>query len=218
MSISKNEYDRIKRISVEYLVNYSISRGFGKDYDFSRIPVKIYERDNPEEFLIVIESPENDVFYAPPGIIYKDKAFLTVINNKVLENEDPFSSSAPLWYYQNSELEMKTMGLYPGSKYFREELDRIKKSFMTNKVVINMKNYSGLDLIITTDQLENFFIEKGIFYMATESLVSFIIHKTLEMGEGLVDKSYRFEIFYDLENGAVKEISTLDTTPPPCLM
>jgi hypothetical protein len=116
----------------------------GKHFDFSKIPVREYEKDNPGEFLVIIESPENDVFFAPPGIIYKDKAFLTVINNKVLDNENPFSSSSPLWHHPNYEMEMKTMGLYPGSKYFREELDRIRKSFISNKIEIKMKDYNDL--------------------------------------------------------------------------
>jgi hypothetical protein len=36
------------------------------------------------------------------------------------------------------------MGLYPGSKYFREELDRIRKSFISNKIEIKMKDYNDL--------------------------------------------------------------------------
>gem|GEM_PF-5544696 len=209
--------EEISNLSIDFFLKESASRGFEKSYDFSKMPIIIYEKEKPDDFLVIIESPENDIFYGPTAVIYRDKAFIEIIDNAISEENDLFSPSAPLWYYENSDIEMKPMGLYPGSRYFSTELNSIESSISGSTIDIDMKKYNGPDIFISRNEILKLFNSKGIFYMADRDNVCILMFKEITMGEDLLDRQYRFEIVYNIDKGTVRDVSVIDTTPPPCL-
>ena len=211
MPIPLKKREELKTLTKAYFLKYAEENGHGTQYDFSKIPIRIHQRNTTESYVVIIESPEDDVFYAPKNIVYRDKAFIEIINGKVI-TENPYDASAPMWYDEKN-FNIKKVGIYPGIKYFTKPLAQLKTSIIKNNSSIDLKKYSTIDWIISNEDIVQLFSKRGIFYEIDEHLICMILFKV----NPNTNKHYRLQVYYQIKKGMIQNVSIIDTTPPPAL-
>ncbi|WP_434340294.1 hypothetical protein [Motilimonas cestriensis] len=220
LTVTEQEYKKYSDMALAFLLAYSAEHNLGVNYDLEKIHISVHGKrvNNSNTYLVVINSPEYDVFYAPLNHVYRDRAFINIINDEIDQTQNPFSSSAPIYYDTSSKVPAIRQGIYPGSKYFSHELNQIREAFIRHQTRIDFKPFNNVDLTLTQSDLLALTSNKGIFFMVSDDVVCILLYPRINNGPGLVDSHYRIEVFYNLTTGIIEKVHTLDTTPPPLLM